>query len=53
MQKTIHYKHYKLVSTTQMAWVTITCPDCRGSGLTIYGEQCDRCDGMGEIDVER
>ena len=35
-----------------MSWRTITCPDCRGSGLTFFGEQCDLCAGEGEIDIQ-
>lgn len=25
------------------------CPDCHGSGYGFEGEQCDRCNGTGEI----
>ena len=25
------------------------CPDCNGTGYDAYGDQCDRCNGTGEI----
>lgn len=34
-------------------YVEIECPACNGGGLVDRHTECDRCEGSGEIEVQR